>query len=34
VEVEAHLGGFEHDVGVRLKGGLPLKRLDWAVRRT
>jgi len=33
VEVEAHLGEFEHDVGIKLKGGFPPKRLDWVVRR-
>ncbi|KAI9511364.1 hypothetical protein F5148DRAFT_975292 [Russula earlei] len=33
VTVEAHLGDFDHDVGLRLKGGLPPKRLDWVVRR-
>lgn len=33
VEVEAYLGEFDHDVGVRLKGGVPPKRLDWVVRR-
>ena len=33
VEVEARLEDFERDVGMRLKGGLPPKRLDWVVRR-
>ena len=33
VEVDAHLREFEHDVGVRLKGGLPIQRLEWVVRR-
>jgi len=33
VQVEAHLGEFERDVGLRLKGGVPPKRLDWVVRR-
>jgi len=33
VKVEAHVRDFDHDVGVRLKGGLPPKRLDWIVRR-
>jgi len=33
VEVEAHLREFERDVGLRLKGGLLPKRLDWVVRR-
>lgn len=33
VEVGAHVRDFDHDVGVRLKGGLPPRRLDWIVRR-
>ena len=33
VEVEAHLGEFERDMKLRLKGGLSPKRLDWVVRR-
>jgi hypothetical protein len=33
VEVDARLGEFEHDVGVRLKGGLTIQRLEWVVRR-
>ncbi|KAH9990200.1 hypothetical protein BJV74DRAFT_837123 [Russula compacta] len=33
VKVEARLSDFDHDVGLRLKDGLPLKRLDWVVRR-
>jgi hypothetical protein len=33
VKVEARVTDFDHDVGVRLKGGLPPKRLDWVVRR-
>ena len=33
VNVEARVRDFDHDVGVRLKGGLPPKRLDWIVRR-
>jgi hypothetical protein len=32
-EVEARLEEFEHDVGIRLKGGLAPKRLNWVVRR-
>jgi hypothetical protein len=33
VEVDARLREFEHDVGVRLKGGLSIQRLEWVVRR-
>jgi hypothetical protein len=33
VEVEAYLGDFEREVGLRLKGGVPPRRLDWVVRR-
>lgn len=33
VKVEARVTDFDHDVGVRLRGGLPPKRLDWVVRR-
>jgi hypothetical protein len=33
VKVEARIMDFNYDVGVRLKGGIPLKRLEWAVRR-
>jgi len=33
VKVEAHLEDFDHDVGLRLKGGIPPKRLDWVVQR-
>jgi hypothetical protein len=33
VKVEARVRDFDHDVGVRLKSGLPPKKLDWIVRR-
>jgi len=33
VKVEARLADFDHDVGLRLKGGIPPKRLDWVVLR-
>jgi hypothetical protein len=33
VEVEARLEEFEHDLEATLKGGFPIKRLDWVVRR-
>jgi hypothetical protein len=33
VKVEARVRDFDHDVGVRLKSGLPPTRLDWIVRR-
>ncbi|KAI0301345.1 hypothetical protein BC826DRAFT_905092 [Russula brevipes] len=34
VKVDTRLADFDHDVGLRLKGGVPPKRLDWVVRRT
>jgi len=33
VKVEARLEDFDHDVGLRLKGGIPRKKLDWVVQR-
>jgi hypothetical protein len=33
VKVDTRLADFDHDVGLRLKGGVPPKRLDWVVRR-
>lgn len=33
VKVEARLGEFDYDVGLRLKGGIALQKLEWAVRR-
>jgi hypothetical protein len=33
VKVEARIVDFNYDVGVRLKGDIPLKRMEWAVRR-
>lgn len=33
VKVETRLVDFNYDVGLRLKGGLAPKRLEWAVRR-
>ncbi|KAI9464086.1 hypothetical protein BJY52DRAFT_1251516 [Lactarius psammicola] len=33
VKVEAHLVDFNYDIGIRVKDGFALKRLEWAIRR-